>query len=261
MNCIHRASSHAVGRRTDVRGEFHPRRVRETRLGKLHAGMIATSSSPEVRSPRSLRALVVTSLLLASLLCACSQVQARGGRSTLTPSRAVLAMLSSKSSLSRPELARRDAARLLTLVRLPPESRRLAQAPRSDAKILSSPAQSLGDPDLVDLHRFFVAQRAHRSCTATRRVTRRLAPRAAAATTVPARPRHLGTPMSGSSPIAGFPSRRFSMLAYWSSRSRLCRVVAARSALTPRSRGYRQNPSTTLSLQEQRSSPRCCRPA
>jgi hypothetical protein len=151
MNCIHRASSHAVGRRTDVRGEFHPRRVRETRLGKLHAGMIATSSSPEVRSPRSLRALVVTSLLLASLLCACSQVQARGGRSTLTPSRAVLAMLSSKSSLSRPELARRDAARLLTLVRLPPESRRLAQAPRSDAKILSSPAQSLGDPDLVDL--------------------------------------------------------------------------------------------------------------
>ncbi len=119
--------------------------------------MIATSSSPEVRSPRSLRALVVTSLLLASLLCACSQVQARGGRSTLTPSRAVLAMLSSKSSLSRPELARRDAARLLTLVRLPPESRRLAQAPRSDAKILSSPAQSLGDPDLVDLHRFFVA--------------------------------------------------------------------------------------------------------
>ncbi|MGO9150499.1 MAG: hypothetical protein ACLP1E_04120 [Acidimicrobiales bacterium] len=160
-----------------------PAGVRETAVGKLLAAMIVkcasipaaverlasprlprtgtdhgapASRSLKMRSPRSLRAALVTSLLLAGMLAACSQVQARATRATLTPSRAVLVTLARHASLSRHQLAQRDAARLLNLVRLPPGSKRLAQVPGADARLLSSAAQSIGDPNLVELHRFFV---------------------------------------------------------------------------------------------------------
>jgi hypothetical protein len=58
--------------------------------------------------------------------------------------------------LSRSELAERDAAHLLGLVRLPPGSKRVDSGPSGDGKLLSSPGETIGDPNLVDLHRFFV---------------------------------------------------------------------------------------------------------
>lgn len=108
---------------------------------------------PSLRAPCG---FVVASFLLASVLAACSQVQARRDPPASTSSPAVLAMLARTPGPSRPELARRDAVHLLSLVRLPAGARQLARAPDSDAKLLSSAGESLGDPDVVDLHRFFV---------------------------------------------------------------------------------------------------------
>ena len=169
---------------TCAKPRIPPTRIRETAVEKLLADMIARDASilvtveglasprlpsagtdrgapasncPKMRSPRTLCAVLVTSLVISGMLAACSQVQARSSRPALTRSRAILATLPPHASASRRELARRNAARLLTLVRLPPGSKQLARAPSGDAQVLSSAAQSIGDPNLVDLHRFFVA--------------------------------------------------------------------------------------------------------
>ena len=98
----------------------------------------------------------VMSLVLAGTFAACSQVQAQAAQGMLTPSRAALVTLSRHGGVSRHDLAQRDAARLLALVRLPPGSRQLAHEPSGDNQLLRSPAQSMGDENLVDLHRFFM---------------------------------------------------------------------------------------------------------
>jgi hypothetical protein len=101
--------------------------------------------------------VLVIGLVLASVLVACGQTQVQPRQQTLTPSRAFLVTLARQASASPPELARQDAARLLSLVRLPPGSKQLAREPIGDSHPLASAAQSIGDPNLVDLHRFFVA--------------------------------------------------------------------------------------------------------
>lgn len=45
---------------------------------------------------------------------------------------------------------------MLDSVHLPPGSRRLGREPAGDRHLLSSPAQSIADPNLIDLHHFFV---------------------------------------------------------------------------------------------------------
>ncbi|MGO9334237.1 MAG: hypothetical protein ACLQCU_09365 [Acidimicrobiales bacterium] len=114
---------------------------------------VTASNSLARRSPRTLFAVVATSLVLAGTLGACGQVQATRPSST-TP-RMELVTSAHPRALSRGQLARRDAALLLSLVRLPPGSKRLAHEPSGDSHRL--PGQSIGDPNLVDLHRFFVA--------------------------------------------------------------------------------------------------------
>ena len=118
---------------------------------------IRVSNSAAVRSRRTLCGVLAASLVLAGMLAACGQVQTQARRPMVAPSRAVLVTLARHVSLSRRELALRDAAFLLTLVRLPKGSERLAQEPSGDSHLLHTAAQSIGDPNLVDLHRFFVA--------------------------------------------------------------------------------------------------------
>jgi len=60
------------------------------------------------------------------------------------------------TSVSRSELAKDDATHLLSLVRLPAGSKRVASQPKGDDSLLGSPGQTVADPNLVDLHRFFV---------------------------------------------------------------------------------------------------------
>jgi len=98
--------------------------------------------------------MFATSLVFAGVLGACGQVQARPASTTL---RTELATAAHHGSPSRRELALRDAARLLILVRLPLGSKQLAQEPSGDRRLLRLPASSIADPNLVDLYRFFVA--------------------------------------------------------------------------------------------------------
>ena len=58
-------------------------------------------------------------------------------------------------SPSRSQLARSDAALLLTFIRLPPGSERVAREPSGDAGLLSSPGETISG-NIVDLHRFYV---------------------------------------------------------------------------------------------------------
>jgi hypothetical protein len=131
------------------------RRLHSPRLPPVRADRgVPASNSLTRRSPRTLFAVVATSLVLAGTLGACGQVQATRPSST-TP-RMELTTSAHPRTLSRGQLARRDAAMLLSLVRLPPGSRRLAHEPSGDSHRLRSPGQSIGNPNLVDLHRFFV---------------------------------------------------------------------------------------------------------
>ncbi|MGO9965514.1 MAG: hypothetical protein ACLPUG_19080 [Acidimicrobiales bacterium] len=75
----------------------------------------------------------------------------------LTSPRALLGTRARPASPSRHDLALRDAAYLLTLVRLPSGSVRVAKEPSGDSHLLGTAGQSIGDPNLVDLHSFFVA--------------------------------------------------------------------------------------------------------
>ncbi len=76
------------------------------------------------------------------------------GPSATTP---LSSLTSVQSPLSRPRLARKEAARLLDAALLPPGSRPSAAEPAGDGHVLKAPPQSIGSPNLVDLHRFFVA--------------------------------------------------------------------------------------------------------
>jgi len=91
---------------------------------------------------------------LAGLIGACgsTRVATRPG-SAETPFQ--LASSAHPSSPSRSGLARRDAALLLTLIRLPPGSEPVTHEPSGDAGLLSSPGETIGG-NLVDLHRFYV---------------------------------------------------------------------------------------------------------
>ena len=95
-------------------------------------------------------------LVLAGTLAASSRVGAQA-RPVSTSPRALRVTLARLASPSRHDLALRDAAFLLTLVRLPSGSARLTEEPSGDSHLLSTAAQSIGDPNLVDLHSFFVA--------------------------------------------------------------------------------------------------------
>ena len=114
------------------------------------------SDSAGVRSPRALCAVLAASLVLAGTLAASSRVGAQA-RPVSTSPRALRVTLARLASPSRRDLALRDAAFLLTLVRLPSGSARLTEEPSGDSHLLSTAAQSIGDPNLVDLHSFFVA--------------------------------------------------------------------------------------------------------
>ena len=109
-----------------------------------------------MRPLRVLCALLVTSLVLAGTLAAGNQVQAQA-KPVVTSPRALSVSRARPGAPSRRDLALRDAAHLLTLVRLPTGSTRLALEPSGDSHLLRTAAQSIGDLNLVDLHSFFVA--------------------------------------------------------------------------------------------------------
>lgn len=128
-----------------------------TRLPTVGTGhTLRVSGSAAARPPRALGAVLVTSLVLAATLAASSRVQAQA-RPVSTSPRTLLVTRAGLASPSRRDLARHDAAYLLTLVRLPTGSARLTAEPSGDSHLLRTAAQSIGDPNLVDLHGFFVA--------------------------------------------------------------------------------------------------------
>ncbi len=107
-----------------------------------------------MRSARTLSVLLATTFTLATGLAACDQGPSGSPPTTATPQADLTGH--PPMAISRRLLARRDAAHLLRLVRLPSGSRRLANEPRGDHHLLSSPGQTTGDPNLVDVHGFFV---------------------------------------------------------------------------------------------------------
>jgi len=128
-----------------------------TRLPTAGSGhTLRVSDSVAVRPPRALRAVLVTSLVLAGTLAASSRAQAQA-RPVSTSPRTPLVTRAGLASPSRRDLALRDAAYLLTLVRLPTGSAPLTAEPSGDSHLLRTAGQSIGDPNLVDLHSFFVA--------------------------------------------------------------------------------------------------------
>lgn len=127
-------------------------------LSKPRAGLDTKARKPgRTRWPVALRAALAASLTLTGTLAAYGQAGAQNGRPALTPSRPVLLTLAGRDALSRRDLALKDAAHLLTLVRLPSGSARVAKEPSGDSQLLGTAAESIADPNLVDLHRFFVA--------------------------------------------------------------------------------------------------------
>lgn len=104
---------------------------------------------------------VAVTLVLASGFGAIVGLIGTGGPSNVTrsvprPAEIRLTTREGHTAVSRSELARRDVAHLLSLVRLPGGARRVALEPKGDDSLLSSPGETIGDPDLVDLHRFYV---------------------------------------------------------------------------------------------------------
>ena len=110
-----------------------------------------------MRSSRAPGGLLGTCLALAVLLGACGQVAASAARPPAGTSRTGAKTVAHRSPGSRRERALFDAARLLGSVRLPPGSQPRAHEPSGDDHLLRLAPQAPADPDLVDLHRFFVA--------------------------------------------------------------------------------------------------------
>ena len=127
-----------------------------SRLPTAGTGSTFRGSGPTaVHLPRVLGAVLVTSLVLTGTLAA-GQLHAQAVPVLRSP-RGLLVTRARPASSSRHDLAQRDAAYLLTLVRLPTGSARVTEEPSGDSHLLGTAAQSIGDPNLVDLHCFFVA--------------------------------------------------------------------------------------------------------
>jgi hypothetical protein len=97
--------------------------------------------------------ILTASLVLAGTFWACGGVQVI---QTASSSPRLQLTADATKALSPGALARRDAVQLLSRVRLPRGSKRVAGQPSGDGNVLSSPAQQVADPNLVDLHRFYV---------------------------------------------------------------------------------------------------------
>lgn len=98
--------------------------------------------------------ILAASFVLAGGLWGCGRTQP--ARAPLNRTNMQLTADRVALSLPRSELAQIDAKQLLGRVRLPKGSTRVAGQPSGDENLLGSPGESVGDPNLIDLHQFYV---------------------------------------------------------------------------------------------------------